>query len=86
VTGDDATVELRDTPNRTWITTELPDRSLDDVRVSVGTASIRIQAEPSDESPGIDRTIALAENVDAADVAIVYDEPVLTVIVPNENP
>lgn len=89
-TGSDATIELRNTSDRVWITTELPDRSLDGdaVQVSVSGASLRIRAEPSDESPhldGIDRTITLAGPVNPADVVIAYDDPVLTVIVPNDN-
>lgn len=87
-TGDDTTIELRDAPGGTSITTELPDRSVDDVRVSVSGASVRIRAPPSDASPpsdGIDRTITLSESVDPADVVVAYREPVLTVIVPHEN-
>lgn len=83
-TGDDTAVELRSTPDRTLLTTELPDRSLDDVRVTVGGASIRIRAEPSETSPpsgGLDRTITLSERVCGADVAVAYYDPVLTVVV-----
>jgi len=85
VTGDDTTIELRDTSDRTCITTELPDRSLEDVRVSVSGASLRIRAEPSDTESGMDRTITLAQRVDPTDVVIAYDDPVLTVIISNEN-
>lgn len=85
VTEDDTTVELRDTSERTWITTELPDRSLEDIQVWVSGVSIRIRAEASNELPGIDRTITLAESVDAADVVVAYDDPILAVIVPNET-
>lgn len=87
-TEDDTIIELRNTRDRAWITAELPNRSLDEIHVSVCGASIRIQAEPSDASPGqngIERTITLAETVNAADVVIAYSEPTLTVIVPNEN-
>lgn len=88
MTEDDATFELRDTSNGTWISAEVPDRSLDEIHVSIRGASIRIRAEPSDASPkrsGIDRTITLAETVDAADAVVAYDGLALTVIVPDEN-
>lgn len=88
VTEDDAAIELRNTSNQVWITTELPDRSLeeDDIEVSVSGASLRIRAESSDASPhGIDRTIRLSESVNPTDVVIAYDDPVLAVIVTDEN-
>lgn len=87
-TGDDTKIELRNASDRVWITTELPDRLIDDVHVSVSGASIRIRAEPSDAQPrddGVDRTITLAETVDTAGVVVAYDEPVLTVIAPIGN-
>lgn len=85
VTEDDTTIELSDTSDWTCITTELSDRSLEDVHVSVSGASVRIRAEPSDTASGMDRTITLAHSINAADMVIAYDDPVLTVIVPNEN-
>jgi HSP20 family molecular chaperone IbpA len=88
-TGDDATVELRATSDRVCVTTELPDRSLDDVRVSVVGASVHIRAESSARSGssaspenGIDRTITLPETVSPADVMVAYHDPVLAVVVP----
>lgn len=86
-TGDDATVELRATSDRVCVAAELPDRSLDDVRVSVDGASIRIRADPRDSQSatpgtGLDRTITLAETVRPADVVVAYHDPVLAVVVP----
>lgn len=85
VTEEDTTIELHDTSNWLWISTELPDCSLDDVHISTSGGSVRIQAKPSDTSAGIDRTITLTERVNPADVVVASDDSVLTVIVPNEN-
>jgi HSP20 family molecular chaperone IbpA len=88
LTQDDATIELRNTSDRLWISTDFPDRSLDEIRVSVRGASLRIRAGPSDESPrrnGIDRTITLARAVNPADVVVAYDDPTLAIIVPYDD-
>lgn len=84
-TEENATIELRDTSKWVCITAELPDRSLEEVHVSVDGASVRIQADPSATDSGMDRTITLSQRVNAADVVLAYDDPVLTVILPNEN-
>jgi HSP20 family molecular chaperone IbpA len=82
---EDTTLELHDTSEWVCIRTELPDRSLEAVHVSVSGASVRIQAESSDTESGMDRTITLSQRVNAADMVLAYDDPVLTVIVPHEN-
>lgn len=86
-TEDDSTVKLRNTSNRVWVTIELPDRSLDDVHVSVSGVLLRIRAAPSDDSPqsnGIDRTITLTGPINPAEIVVAYDDPALTVIVPDQ--
>lgn len=88
-TGDDAAVELEDTPKSIRITAELPDASLDDVRVSTAGRSIRVRAESPEQSTStneIDRTITLAETVTIDDVVVAYHDPVLTVVVSKRNP
>lgn len=78
----DKTIELRNDSNRVEITTELPDCSRDDVRVSVAGAKVRLWAEPStDDDAGIDRTITMADPVRDGDVRVTYDDPTLTVAV-----
>lgn len=83
--ADDATVELSNSPNRVRITAELPDISLDDVRISTDGRSLRIRA-PSPESStgtnGIDRTIAFTEPLDSGNVVVTYRDPALTVVLP----
>ncbi|NHN61604.1 MULTISPECIES: hypothetical protein [Halorussus] len=85
---DDAPVELSDGPNWTRITAELPDRSLDDVRITAAGTAIRIRAASpasSDRSDGIDRTIALSGAADADGAVVAYCDPVLSVLVPKRD-
>lgn len=81
--GDDhSAIELRSASDRVEITTQLPDCSRDDVRVSVAGAKLRLRAEPStEEGERIDRTILLATPVRDGDVEVTYDDPTLTVAV-----
>jgi len=84
VAEDDPTIDLRDTPEGVWITAELPDRSLGDVRVTANGASLRIRAEPSDGSSQpdrLDRRIELARPIDPDDIVVAYDEPALAVVI-----
>jgi HSP20 family molecular chaperone IbpA len=83
-TENDPTIDLRDTPEGVWITAELPDCSLDDVRVTANGISLRIRVEPSDGSSQqvrLDRRIELARPIDPDDIVVAYDEPALSVVV-----
>lgn len=84
-TDDEATLELASSPDWVRITAELPDASVDDVRLTCAGRSLRIRADPSTGETGIDRTIALTENFDPAGVAVAYCDPALTVIVPKRT-
>lgn len=85
---DDPTVELTDKSDWLRIAVELPDLSLDDVRVSLVGNGVRIRADTKDDSSrteSFDRTIALTETVDIAAVAVTYCDPTLTVLVPQSS-
>jgi len=87
-TGGDAPVELHSSRDRLVISAELPDRSIDDVRVIVDDAAIRLRAAPPERPTGasdFDRTIALVESVDAGDAVIAYRDPTLTVVLPKRD-
>ncbi|WP_435181546.1 hypothetical protein [Halorussus sp. AFM4] len=86
-TNDDVPVELADGPNWIRITAELPDRSLDDVRVTAAGGAMRIRAarSSSDRSDGIDRTIALSGAADPGEAVVAYRDPALSVLVPKHT-
>lgn len=84
---DDATVSLSSSPDWLRISAELPDSSLDDVRVTADDAAVRIRSDSaaSAAGDGIDRTIALAEDVDADGAVIAYRDPTLAVVLPKRD-
>lgn len=89
---DDGTIDLRDTADRLQVTTELPDCSREDIRVSKVGATLRIRADSSGETDGtdetgesIDRTITLGDALAGSPMDVTYDGDTLRVSIPKPN-